>query len=91
SFPPQMKTWIYDSGQKVEIFIPFLGYYRPPSRRCCQTCTPISWGNFYHEQQSSLGFRDVIRVTEKDTRYRGWLVRRVCGLLAIWDRKVPAD
>ncbi|XP_026722757.1 glycerol-3-phosphate acyltransferase 2, mitochondrial [Athene cunicularia] len=86
-----MKAWIYDSGQKVEIFIPFLDYSRPPSRRCCQTCTPMSWGRFYHQQLSSLGFRDVIRVTEEDTRYRGWLVRRVCGFLAVWDWKVPAD
>uniref|UniRef100_A0A663NDW8 Uncharacterized protein n=1 Tax=Athene cunicularia TaxID=194338 RepID=A0A663NDW8_ATHCN len=46
---------------------------------------------FYHQQLSSLGFRDVIRVTEEDTRYRGWLVRRVCGFLAVWDWKVPAD
>ncbi|XP_076220250.1 glycerol-3-phosphate acyltransferase 2, mitochondrial-like, partial [Aptenodytes patagonicus] len=88
-----MKTWVCDSGQKLEIFIPFLGKYRPFSGRCCQTCTPKSWGGFYHKQLSSLGFRDAVRVTEEDTRprYRGWLVRRVCGLLAVWDWKVPAD
>ncbi|KAM6232088.1 LOW QUALITY PROTEIN: glycerol-3-phosphate acyltransferase 2, mitochondrial-like [Spheniscus humboldti] len=86
-----MKTWVCDSGQKLEIFIPFLGKYRPFSGRCCQTCTPKSWGGFYHKQLSSLGFRDAVRVTEEDTRYRGWLVRRVCGLLAVWDWKIPAD
>ncbi|KAM9252495.1 LOW QUALITY PROTEIN: glycerol-3-phosphate acyltransferase 2, mitochondrial-like [Cariama cristata] len=86
-----MKTWICDSGQKLEIFIPFLGKYRPFSGRCCQTCTPKSWDGFYHEQLSSLGFRNAIRVTEEDTRYRGWLVRRVCGFLAVWDWKIPAD
>ncbi|XP_075030721.1 glycerol-3-phosphate acyltransferase 2, mitochondrial-like [Calonectris borealis] len=86
-----MKTWVCDSGQKLEIFIPFLGKYRPFSGRCCQTCTPKSWGGFYHKHLSSLGFRDAIRVTEEDTRYRGWLVRRVCGFLAVWDWKVPAD
>ncbi|NWS64108.1 GPAT2 acyltransferase, partial [Chunga burmeisteri] len=91
SFPPQMKTWVCDSGQKLEIFIPFLGKYRPSSGRCCQTCTPKSWDGFYHEQLSSLGFRNAIRVTEEDTRYRGWLVRRVCGFLAVWDWKIPAD
>ncbi|XP_059690803.1 glycerol-3-phosphate acyltransferase 2, mitochondrial [Gavia stellata] len=91
SFPPQMKTWVCDSGQKLEIFIPFLGKYRPFSGRCCQTCTPKSWDGFYHKQLSSLGFRNAIRVTEEDTRYRGWLVRRVCGFLAVWDWKVPAD
>ncbi|CAM9758197.1 unnamed protein product [Bubo scandiacus] len=86
-----MKTWVCDSGQKLEVFIPFLGKYRPFSGRCCQTCTPKSWGGFYPQQLSSLGFRDATRVTEEDTRYRGWLVRRVCGFLAVWDWKVPAD
>ncbi|XP_075592729.1 glycerol-3-phosphate acyltransferase 2, mitochondrial-like isoform X2 [Balearica regulorum gibbericeps] len=86
-----MKTWVCDSGQKLEIFIPFLGKYRPLSGRCCQTCTPKSWDGFHHQHLSSLGFRDAVRVTEEDTRYRGWLVRRVCGFLAVWGWKVPAD
>ncbi|XP_009474638.1 PREDICTED: glycerol-3-phosphate acyltransferase 2, mitochondrial [Nipponia nippon] len=86
-----MKTWVCDSGQQLEIFIPFLGKYRPFSGHCCQTCTPKSWDGFYHKQLSSLGFRDAIRVTEEDTRYRGWLVRRVCGFLAVWDWKIPSD
>lgn len=42
-FSSQMKTWLSDSGQKLEIFIPFLGKYRPLAGRCCQTCTPKSW------------------------------------------------
>ncbi|NWX07064.1 GPAT2 acyltransferase, partial [Caloenas nicobarica] len=88
-FPPQMKTWLCDSGQKLEIFIPFLGKYRPLAGRCCQTCTPKSWDNFYQTKFSSLGFRDAVRLTEEDTRYRGWLVRRVCGILAVWGRDVP--
>ncbi|KAM6331318.1 LOW QUALITY PROTEIN: glycerol-3-phosphate acyltransferase 2, mitochondrial-like [Alca torda] len=91
SFLPQMKNSVCDSGQKLEVFIPFLGKYRPFSGRCCQTCAPKSWDGFYHKHLSSLGFRDAIRVTEEDTRYRGWLVRRVCGFLAVWDWKVPAD
>eukprot|EP00075_Anas_platyrhynchos_P010180 XP_027299433.1 glycerol-3-phosphate acyltransferase 2, mitochondrial isoform X10 [Anas platyrhynchos] len=86
-----MKTWVCDSEQKVEIFIPFLGKYRPLTGRCCQTCTPRSWDGFYHAQLSSLGFRNTTQVTEEDTRYRGWLVRRLCGFLAVWDWKVPAD
>ncbi|NXN43051.1 GPAT2 acyltransferase, partial [Rhinoptilus africanus] len=88
---PQMKVWVFDSGQEVEIIIPFLGWYRPFSMRCCQTCTPMSWDGFYCKHLSSLGFRDAIRVTEEDTRYRGWLVRRVCGFLAVWDWKVLVD
>ncbi|XP_040394391.1 glycerol-3-phosphate acyltransferase 2, mitochondrial [Cygnus olor] len=86
-----MKTWVCDSGQKLEIFIPFLGKYRPLTGRCCQTCTPRSWDGFYHAQLSSLGFRSAAQVTEEDTRYRGWLVRRLCCFLAVWDWKVPAD
>ncbi|PKK17378.1 glycerol-3-phosphate acyltransferase 2, mitochondrial [Columba livia] len=84
-----MKTWLSDSGQKLEIFIPFLGKYRPSAGRCCQTCTPKSWDNFYQTNFSSLGFRDAIRLTEEDTRYRGWLVRRVCGILVLWGQDVP--
>ncbi|XP_064897295.1 glycerol-3-phosphate acyltransferase 2, mitochondrial [Columba livia] len=84
-----MKTWLSDSGQKLEIFIPFLGKYRPLAGRCCQTCTPKSWDNFYQTNFSSLGFRDAIRLTEEDTRYRGWLVRRVCGILVLWGQDVP--
>uniref|UniRef100_A0A8C3JQZ7 Glycerol-3-phosphate acyltransferase 2, mitochondrial n=1 Tax=Calidris pygmaea TaxID=425635 RepID=A0A8C3JQZ7_9CHAR len=38
-----MKNWICDSGQKLEVFIPFLGKHRPFLGRCCQTCTPKSW------------------------------------------------
>ncbi|NXK45487.1 GPAT2 acyltransferase, partial [Chauna torquata] len=86
-----MKTWVCDSGQKLEIFIPFLGKYRPLTGRCCQTCTPRSWDGFYHAQLSSLGFRSAAQVTEEDTRYRGWLVRRLCCFLAVWNWKVPAD
>nr|XP_047910147.1 glycerol-3-phosphate acyltransferase 2, mitochondrial isoform X3 [Anser cygnoides] len=86
-----MKTWVCDSGQKLEIFIPFLGKYRPLTGRCCQTCTPRSWDGFYHAQLSSLGFCSAAQVTEEDTRYRGWLVRRLCCFLAVWDWKVPAD
>ncbi|NWQ84842.1 GPAT2 acyltransferase, partial [Columbina picui] len=88
-FPPQMKTWLCDSGQKLEIFIPFLGKSRPLAGRCCQTCTPKSWDNFYQTKPSSLGFRDAVRLTEEDTRYRGWLVRRVCGVLVLWGQDVP--
>ncbi|NWR39046.1 GPAT2 acyltransferase, partial [Tachuris rubrigastra] len=91
-FPPQMKTWISNSDQNLEVFIPFLEkYHHPVSGRCCQTCTPRSWGGFYAEDLSALGCCDVSRVTERDTRFRGWLVRRVCGFLAAWGWKIPAE
>uniref|UniRef100_A0A8C8B263 Glycerol-3-phosphate acyltransferase 2, mitochondrial n=1 Tax=Otus sunia TaxID=257818 RepID=A0A8C8B263_9STRI len=78
--PWGMKTWVCDSGQKLEIFIPFLGKSRPFSGRCCQTCTPKSW-------PLSPGTSLSVSLP----RYRGWLVRRVCGFLAVWGWKVPAD
>ncbi|XP_039242312.1 glycerol-3-phosphate acyltransferase 2, mitochondrial-like isoform X3 [Pipra filicauda] len=87
-----MKTWISNSDQNLEVFIPFLGkYHRPFLGRCCQTCTPRSWDGFYAEDLSTLGFRDVSRVTERDTRFRGWLVRRVCGFLATWEWEIPSE
>ncbi|XP_054030896.1 glycerol-3-phosphate acyltransferase 2, mitochondrial [Dryobates pubescens] len=86
-----MRTWLCDWGQRLEIFLPFLGTSRPLLRRCCQTCTPRSWDGFYQQRFSSLSFRDAIWVTEEDTRFRGWLVRRACALLAVWGWKLPAD
>ncbi|KFV71979.1 hypothetical protein N307_04999, partial [Dryobates pubescens] len=83
--------WLCDWGQRLEIFLPFLGTSRPLLRRCCQTCTPRSWDGFYQQRFSSLSFRDAIWVTEEDTRFRGWLVRRACALLAVWGWKLPAD
>ncbi|XP_053856477.1 glycerol-3-phosphate acyltransferase 2, mitochondrial [Vidua macroura] len=89
---PRIQTWISHSGPKLEAFIPFLGkYHRPVSGRCCQTCTPRSWDGFYPEDLAALGFRDASRMTEADTRFRGWLVRRVCGFLAAWEWKIPAE
>ncbi|KAM9516681.1 LOW QUALITY PROTEIN: glycerol-3-phosphate acyltransferase 2, mitochondrial [Guaruba guarouba] len=86
-----MRTWLCVSGQRVEIMLPFLGKCRLDLWRCCQTCTPMSWAGFYSNHLLSLGFRDISRVTEKDTRFRGWLVRRVCGLLAVCSWRIPAD
>ncbi|KFO53521.1 hypothetical protein N302_02999, partial [Corvus brachyrhynchos] len=84
--------WISNSYPKLEVFIPFLGkYHRPVSGRCCQTCTPRSWDGFYPKDLAALGFRDVSRVTETDTRFRGWLVRRICAFLAAWEWKIPAE
>ncbi|XP_015504223.1 glycerol-3-phosphate acyltransferase 2, mitochondrial isoform X1 [Parus major] len=89
---PRIQTWISHSGPKLEVFIPFLGkYHHPVSGRCCQTCTPRSWDGFYPKDLAALGFRDVSRVTETDTRFRGWLVRRVCGFLAAWEWEIPAE
>ncbi|NWH79490.1 GPAT2 acyltransferase, partial [Piaya cayana] len=83
-FSPQMSIWVCSSGQRVEIFIPFLGKCRPPLWRCCQTCTLRSWPGKASESWN-------VAVSLRLPRYRGWLVRRVCGLVAAWGWKIPAD
>ncbi|OXB73878.1 UNVERIFIED_CONTAM: hypothetical protein H355_005707, partial [Colinus virginianus] len=80
-----------DSGRRVEVFMPLRRWYRPLTGRSCQACTPRSWDGFYHAHISSLGFRSVTWVTEEDTRYRGWLVRRICCVLAVGGWKVLAN
>ncbi|XP_043938163.1 glycerol-3-phosphate acyltransferase 1, mitochondrial-like [Protopterus annectens] len=70
-----------------EKITPFVGACRPFMGRCCEVCTPDSWGLFETKVQS-LRFHNIIHVTENSTRYRGWLVRRVCHLLFVWGLKV---
>ncbi|XP_065515308.1 glycerol-3-phosphate acyltransferase 2, mitochondrial isoform X1 [Lathamus discolor] len=86
-----MRSWLCVAGRRVEVVLPFLGRCRPDAGRCCQTCAPMSWDGFCSEHFPSLGFQDISRVTEEDTRFRGWLVRRVCGFLAACSWTAPAD
>ncbi|XP_062995527.1 glycerol-3-phosphate acyltransferase 2, mitochondrial [Elgaria multicarinata webbii] len=86
-----MKTCPMDMGLKLEIVMPFLGKYRPFVGRCCQKCTPKSWESFFHKHLTSLGFCNVIKITEENTRYRGWLVRRLCHFLTVCDWKLCAE
>ncbi|XP_020635846.3 glycerol-3-phosphate acyltransferase 2, mitochondrial isoform X2 [Pogona vitticeps] len=83
--PKQMKSWPSDLGLKMEIAVPFLGKCRPFVGRCCQRCTPKSWESLFQKHLTSLGFCSVIKITEENTRYRGWLVRRLCYFLAVND------
>uniref|UniRef100_K7FPX4 Glycerol-3-phosphate acyltransferase 2, mitochondrial n=1 Tax=Pelodiscus sinensis TaxID=13735 RepID=K7FPX4_PELSI len=83
--------WSLGFGVKLEIVTPFLGKYRPFVGRCCQTCTPKSWHSSFHRHLPALGFHSAIQVTEENTMYRGWLVRRLCYFLAILDWKVHSD
>ncbi|XP_054145155.1 glycerol-3-phosphate acyltransferase 2, mitochondrial [Melozone crissalis] len=90
--PPRTQPWLVPSCPELDMCIPFLGkYHRPVSGRSCQTCTPRSWDGFYPEELAPLGLRDASRPTEADTRFRGWLVRRVCGFLAAWEWEIPAE
>ncbi|XP_036118337.1 glycerol-3-phosphate acyltransferase 2, mitochondrial [Molossus molossus] len=73
--------WSSGLGTKLEAITPFLGKYRPFVGRCCQICTPKSWESLFHRSIMDLGFCNVILVKEENTRFRGWLVRRLCYFL----------
>uniref|UniRef100_A0A3Q3MHZ8 Glycerol-3-phosphate acyltransferase 2, mitochondrial n=1 Tax=Mastacembelus armatus TaxID=205130 RepID=A0A3Q3MHZ8_9TELE len=60
---------------------------RPVVGQCCQQCTPNSLLK-KHGQNYSLGFRNLLCVNETYTRYRGWLVRRVCCAVFVSGCKV---
>ncbi|XP_072490867.1 glycerol-3-phosphate acyltransferase 2, mitochondrial isoform X3 [Notamacropus eugenii] len=84
----EASMWPKGFGVKLETITPFLGKYRPFVGRCCQTCTPKSWEALFHKNIAALGFHNVILVTEESTRYRGWLVRRLCYFLCAMDWKI---
>ncbi|XP_077572074.1 glycerol-3-phosphate acyltransferase 2, mitochondrial-like [Stigmatopora nigra] len=71
---------------------PVLGKFRPVVGQCCQRCTPDSLARHRQdaksEQSANLGFSDILSVNESHTRYRGWLVRRMCCVLFVCARDV---
>ncbi|KAI5622092.1 glycerol-3-phosphate acyltransferase 2, mitochondrial, partial [Silurus asotus] len=67
---------------------PFLGKFRPLVGQCCHQCTPESVGQKLFQNIPWLGFQNLLYVKETHTRYRGWLVRRVCCVLFICSRNV---
>ncbi|XP_055978604.1 glycerol-3-phosphate acyltransferase 2, mitochondrial isoform X2 [Sorex fumeus] len=81
--------WSSGFGMKLEAVTPFLGKYRPFVGRCCQTCTPKSWESLFHRSIMDLGFCNVILVKEENTRFRGWLVRRLCYFLWSLEQHIP--
>ncbi|XP_051692020.2 glycerol-3-phosphate acyltransferase 2, mitochondrial isoform X1 [Oryctolagus cuniculus] len=85
----ETSLWSSGFGMKLEAVTPFLGKYRPFVGRCCQTCTPKSWESLFHRSIMDLGFCNVILVTEENTRFRGWLVRRLCYFLWSLEQHVP--
>ncbi|XP_013378277.1 PREDICTED: glycerol-3-phosphate acyltransferase 2, mitochondrial [Chinchilla lanigera] len=86
---PQASLWSSGFSTKLEAVTPFLGKYRPFVGRCCQTCTPKSWESFFHRSLMDLGFCNVILVKEENTRFRGWLVRRLCCFLWSLEQRIP--
>uniref|UniRef100_A0A2K5VYV1 Glycerol-3-phosphate acyltransferase 2, mitochondrial n=1 Tax=Macaca fascicularis TaxID=9541 RepID=A0A2K5VYV1_MACFA len=85
----ETSLWSSGFGMKLEAITPFLGKYRPFVGRCCQTCTPKSWESLFHRSITDLGFCSVILVKEENTRFRGWLVRRLCYFLWSLEQHIP--
>ncbi|KAM8932056.1 glycerol-3-phosphate acyltransferase 2, mitochondrial isoform 4-T4 [Lycaon pictus] len=85
----ETSLWSSGFGMKLETVTPFLGKYRPFVGRCCQTCTPKSWESLFHRSIMDLGFCNVILVKEENTRFRGWLVRRLCYFLWSLEQHIP--
>ncbi|XP_061881603.1 glycerol-3-phosphate acyltransferase 2, mitochondrial isoform X1 [Entelurus aequoreus] len=65
--------------------VPLLCKFRPIVGQCCQQCTPDSLSHHRKKfgQNPSLGFHNILNINEIHTRYRGWLVRRICCLLFV--------
>uniref|UniRef100_A0A5F5PHM0 Glycerol-3-phosphate acyltransferase 2, mitochondrial n=1 Tax=Equus caballus TaxID=9796 RepID=A0A5F5PHM0_HORSE len=85
----ETSLWSSGFGMKLEAVTPFLGKYRPFVGRCCQTCTPKSWESLFHRSIMDLGFCNAILVKEENTRFRGWLVRRLCYFLWSLEQHIP--
>ncbi|XP_056427348.1 glycerol-3-phosphate acyltransferase 2, mitochondrial isoform X2 [Hyla sarda] len=79
----------FGMGLKLEMLQLFQGQYRPFTGQPCQSCNSKSMEAFFYKRHTKMGFRNAIHITEEDSRYRGWLVRRLCHVLFIWER--PAD
>ncbi|XP_053575435.1 glycerol-3-phosphate acyltransferase 2, mitochondrial [Bombina bombina] len=85
------RIWPFNLGLKVENIIPFLGISRPFVGRCCQTCTPKSMESLFYRRYNKLGFHNALFISENDSRYRGWLVRRLCCILFVCERQISRD
>ncbi|XP_066568666.1 LOW QUALITY PROTEIN: glycerol-3-phosphate acyltransferase 2, mitochondrial [Amia ocellicauda] len=82
-------TWGLALRRRVKQVAPLLGTFRPSVGRCCPHCTPDSVALKLLQSHPSLGFQNLLCVTEKQTRYRGWLVRRLCCVLLVGGGRVP--
>ncbi|XP_074495436.1 glycerol-3-phosphate acyltransferase 2, mitochondrial isoform X1 [Sebastes fasciatus] len=80
-------SWEMKIKKKLKTVPPCLGKFRPTVGQCCHQCTPDSLRKKLGKN-SSLGFHNLLSVDETHTRYRGWLVRRVCCALFVSGSKV---
>ncbi|KAM7019023.1 glycerol-3-phosphate acyltransferase 2, mitochondrial [Tautogolabrus adspersus] len=83
-------SWEMKIKKKLKTMPPCLGKFRPIVGQSCHQCTPNSLSKKLG-QNSFLGFNNLLSVNETHTRYRGWLVRRVCCLLFVSGCKVYAS
>ncbi|XP_034026562.1 glycerol-3-phosphate acyltransferase 2, mitochondrial [Thalassophryne amazonica] len=90
AFPPeqQKRLGLKKMLKKVP---PCLGKFRPSVGQCCHQCTPDSLRKKLGHNSACVGFQNLLRVSETHTRYRGWLVRRICCVLFVSGRKVYAS
>uniref|UniRef100_A0A672YJE0 Glycerol-3-phosphate acyltransferase 2, mitochondrial n=1 Tax=Sphaeramia orbicularis TaxID=375764 RepID=A0A672YJE0_9TELE len=87
-WPCILGSWGVKFKKKMKIVPPRLGLFRPVVGQCCNQCTPDSLRKNTENKSSSFGFHNILSINEKHTRYRGWLVRRVCCALFVSGRKV---
>ncbi|XP_031426063.1 glycerol-3-phosphate acyltransferase 2, mitochondrial [Clupea harengus] len=76
-------SWGVKIRKKLKTVTPFLGKFRPLVGQCCHKCSPESLGLKLLQNTPSLGFQNLLNINETHTRYRGWLVRRVCCVLFV--------
>ncbi|KAL6113945.1 uncharacterized protein ACO6RY_04829 [Pungitius sinensis] len=80
-------SWESKIGKKLKLATPCLGNFRPVVGQCCCLCTPDSLRKT-PRPTSPLGFKNLLSIKETQTRYRGWLVRRVCCVLFVSGCKI---
>ncbi|XP_042344720.1 glycerol-3-phosphate acyltransferase 2, mitochondrial [Plectropomus leopardus] len=83
-------SWALKIKKKLKMVPQCLGKFRPTVGQCCHQCTPDSLRK-KPGKTSYLGFQNLLIVNETHTRYRGWLVRRVCCVLFVSGCKVYAS
>ncbi|XP_018617864.1 glycerol-3-phosphate acyltransferase 2, mitochondrial isoform X1 [Scleropages formosus] len=86
--PRHVSSWGLGIKRRLKAVPPVLAMFRPQVGQCCHQCTPKSRDVKLLQRSPSLGFQNLIHISEKNTRYRGWLVRRLCCVLLVGSRKV---
>ncbi|XP_036382085.1 glycerol-3-phosphate acyltransferase 2, mitochondrial [Megalops cyprinoides] len=84
-------SWAAKIKKKLKPVTPFLGKFRPVVGQCCHQCTPKSLGWKLLRTSPFLGYQDLLCVNETQTRFRGWLVRRLCCVLFVSGCRVYPD